>query len=49
MEGETGAQLCVMLCTQIGHAIVPDGWHTIVGALVQFAGIFLPLPLYPDV
>jgi hypothetical protein len=46
MEEETGAQLCVMLCTQIGDAIVPDGWHTIVGALVQFAGIFLPLPFY---
>jgi hypothetical protein len=29
--------------------LVPDGWHTIVAALVEFSGIFLLLLFYGDI
>jgi hypothetical protein len=33
----------------IVEAIVPDGWHTTVAALVEFSGIFLPPSFNGDV
>jgi hypothetical protein len=33
----------------LADAIVPDGWHTTVAALVEFTGIFLPPSIHRDV